>query len=290
MSEVKFGWIPASADKRYLHSQVYAWGDAVPTVVETVEKKTELDRRFVEWYDQDGKNACVGASSAKLMATLNLGQLGAQQYDWWKHYCWACEHDNDLKTTCKNDIGTFIFAGLDCLRKQGAYIVNKGWNLEHGIDRYLWAKNADDCRSAIAIGQLLEFGLPWFSGWMKENLIKKWDYWWIPNRNKWGKQIGGHAIGGYDALDSIQGIGISNTWGNNYPEKVYIEYDDINYLLNQLGAECAIVIDRDWVPPVLVEESITLNHITMTDSSGVFTATKVILNKIPNFESKFELF
>lgn len=280
MSEVKFGWIPADVDKRYLHSQVYAWSQVVPAVVETVEKKTELDPKFVEWYNQDGKNACVGASSAKLMAALNLKQLGAQQYSWWEHYCWACKHDNSLQTTCEKDVGTYIFAGMDCLRKQGAYLVGKGWDLAHGIDKYFWAKDANDCRSAIAVGQLLEFGLPWFSGWMKENLVQKNGYWWIPDRSKWGKQVGGHAIGGYDALDSIQGIGLGNTWGSSYPEKVYIKYDDVNYLLSQLGAECAIAVDRDWVAPEPPKETITLNSITISDKDGVFVADNVILNKI----------
>jgi hypothetical protein len=249
MFNPSFGWIEESVDKKHLHSQVYSWYGIFPFISISVEKINTLDSNFINWYNQGNKNACVGASTAQLMAQINLKQIGPVHYDWWKHYCKACEIDGAKETTCAKDVGTYEWAGLDVLRNFGAYVFEKNWDTVHGIDRYFWVKNADEGRTVIAEDQLIGIGAPWFAGFMPEKLVNRNGKYWLPARSKWGKVLGGHAFGIYDALDSIQGFGFANTWGNNYPSKVYMSYSDFEYLLS-LKAECAALVDKDFEPPV----------------------------------------
>jgi hypothetical protein len=244
-----FGWIPATPEKKLLHKNVYGFSIYLPIVTAAVEKVIPLDPKFMSWYDQDSRNACVGASSSKLMAVMNLGQIGAMQYDWWEHYCWACANDNDSSTSCAADIGTYIWAGMDALRKMGAYVKNlRAWDIEQGIDSYYWCHTVDECRSAIALDRPLEFGLSWYQGWMSPEKNEQTGEYWIPARSKWGKIVGGHAIMSNQASDKKQAFGLCNTWGSDYPEVVYFSYADIEYLLKGTG-ECAVGIDKNFVPP-----------------------------------------
>lgn len=244
-----FGWKEPPAYKRNLHALNYAWTDVVPEVVAAVEVITKLPPEFVTWYDQDGKNACVGCGSAKLMALLNVGENVSLQYDWWQHYCWACANDNDPKTTCQRDIGTYSFAGLDALRKMGAYVVGKGWDINLGLDKYFWLTSApvDGGRTAISLGQYLGTGGPFFQEWITKLVLKNGKY-YTPPRAQWKNVAGGHFFGWVDALDSEQMFGFTNTWGTKYPEKVYMPYKDFEYWLS-LGAECAVLVDKSFSPP-----------------------------------------
>lgn len=245
-----FGWIETPFEKKNLHAQQYNWLTLYPQVTAAVEKVFKIPPEFVQWYDQDNKGACVGAGSAQLMAALNIEENVALHYDWWEHYCWACANDNDSSTTCQRDLGTYSFAGLDCLRKMGAYVYGKGWDTSLGIDRYFWVTSqpVDSCRTAINENQLIGTGGPFFQEWITK-LVKKGDKYYTPPRSKWKKVAGGHFFGWYDALDSEQVFGFVNTWGNDYPGKVYMPYADYEYWLTQVGAECAVLVDKDFNPP-----------------------------------------
>jgi hypothetical protein len=249
MYEPQFGWIAESTDKKHLHSITFSWEQYFPLILaEKVEKITTLDPHFAEWYFQGNKNACVGASTAQLMAQINLPQLGAVRYVWWEHYCKACEIDGAQETTCARDIGTYEWAGLKVLQDHGGYRVNIGWDSEHGLDKYLWIKSADEARTVISNNLFIGIGSPWFEGFMPEKLVFKDGKYWFPDKTRWGKQVGGHAYGIYDALDSVEGFGFANTWFTHYPDKVYMKYKDLEYLY-ALGSEIAALVDKTFTPP-----------------------------------------
>jgi hypothetical protein len=144
-------------------------------------------------------------------------------------------------------MGTYINYGGDVLRKQG--LVEKGETspeLTDGIKEYYQARNSDEGRAAFALGRPLEFGVPWFAKW--NSPVKKNNEWWIPPKSTWGNKIlGGHAIMSIAASDSRGAFKLKNTWGNAYPE-VWIGYSEVNYLLNNVGAEAYVAIDIDNTP------------------------------------------
>lgn len=252
--EYKFGWIPSSDEKLALHAEKYAFSLFFPMVYAgAIEYTCPYDNRFVAWYNQDGKNACVGASWSQYMAMVNLlDDEQAYQYDWWKLYSWACDNDKDPGTSPSRDVGTYLWAGGDCLRKVGHWRIIDGQaqpaNLVHGIQSYYWIKSADEGRTAFGLKRPLEFGIPWFDGWAKSKLVEKNGEYWLPPRSKWGKVVGGHAICSDAGSDQRGGDRWRNTWGSQYPP-VWVSYDDINYLLQKAGGECCAVIDIESEPP-----------------------------------------
>lgn len=294
-----FGWLPSPPEKDELHQTLYSWHDAVPETVAVVNVINTIPNEFINWYNQGNKNACVGASSAQAMAWMNWKQIGLKQYDWWQMYCKICELDNDPATSCQRDIGAFTYASGDLLRNFGPYEVGKGWKLEEGIDRYLWARKGtngvDDIRSAISFStqvsnsQICCIGMPWFEKMNAASLKKDENgNWWFPRNPRWGRQVGGHQIGIYDAVDTAQAFGFVNTWATNWPKKVYMHYEDMAYLLNLPSAACAIFVDRSFVspidPPEPVDppevESITLTNITITDATGSYKGENIQLPKV----------
>jgi hypothetical protein len=242
-----FGRLEPTEEHTELHSTLYSWNQYLPLITASVERELPYDPLFVTWFNQGNKNACVGASTAQYMAVMNSLQGTIFHYDWWKHYCKACEIDGNNETSCARDIGTFIWAGMDVLRKFGAYLFSADWKVEHGISNYYWCQNADDMRTAISIGRPLQFGLPWFREWMTP-IIKNGER-WLPPRNQWKTLGGGHAIASFQVSDMRQGLKLTNTWGDNYAP-VWVSYDDINYLLKERGGECAVGVDITVDPPV----------------------------------------
>ena len=293
-----YGWLKSSDAKNELHQTLYSWHDAVPETVAVVNVINTIPNEFVNWYNQGNHNSCVAASSAQAMAWMNWKQIGLKQYDIWQMYCKICDLDQDPVTSCANDVGAFTFASGDCLKKFGPYEVGKGWKEDQGIDRYLWARKGqngvDDIRSAISFStqvsnsQICCIGMPWFDK-MGASSLKKDENgnWWFPRHARWGNHVGGHQIGIYDAVDTAQAFGFVNSWGNNWPRKVYMHYDDMIYLLNQ-GGECAIFVDKSFddpnppppPPPPPTVESITLTSIVVTDASGSYKGENIKLPKV----------
>lgn len=250
MSEIEFigGWLPSSPEKKDLHRTRYAMDIFFPIVEAGVEVDILGDPQFVSWFDQDNMNACVGASWSKVMARLNLPQIGAKQYSWRELYRRACEIDGDLQTSYANDVGTYLWAGGDVLRRFGPYL-NPEFRLEQGIESYYWAHSADDCRTGASMRRPSEWGIRWPEGFSKDKLVQKNGEWWVAPRAKWGRILGGHAIEMPTFSDQRQAGALNNTWGGAYPEKVWIPYEDINYMLNSYDCECAIPIDLPFEPP-----------------------------------------
>jgi len=251
---VSFGWIPAPPEKQNLHAALYGFQVFLPFVAaEAVNVVLPRDPKFAAWFDQDKMNACVAASTAKTMAMSNLSQVGAQQYNWREHYRWACANDNDPQTSYERDVGTYLWAGMDCLRKVGAYIVNRGFDIEHGLDRYFWITGAnavDQGRTAIANGQPTVVGMPWPESGFNPIWDEKIKMYRFPGRSTWKKFPGGHAIAWIGALDKYNGFVMSNSWaGAGYPDEVLIDYSDAQYLMTNLGAEWVVGVDRNFVPP-----------------------------------------
>ena len=266
-----FGWIPSSWDKKYKHNELFSASWYFPIVATSVEVIHLLPPEFKTWYNQGQRNACVGASTAQLMAFINLKQIGKRQYDWLRHYCLACEIDHDPVTTCQRDIGTTAWAGLDVIRNKGAYVVGSGWKLDEGIAEYRWInpnKCIDETRTALAQGQLVATASPWFEGFNPERLVNKNGEWWFPPRSKWGRALGGHMYGRYAASDIRQATGMSNTWGDNYYDLVWMDNRDYEFL-HTVGAESAALIDRDFVPPPPpVEPPTAQEYIDLTGVAG----------------------
>ena len=285
INDVKFGRIEPSVEKVTLHASIWGFSTLLeihelPLVKQSFDKRIPLDKQFIEWYNQGSMSACVGASSAKLMATLNLPQIGAQQYDWREHYRWACKNDNDPQTSYKADVGTYVWAGMDCLRKMGAYsVASGGFQLSHGIASYYWCSGSDvvdQMRTAIYYDRPLLFGVPWYEGWMDKIYQQPDGTWWLPKRSKWGKVVGGHAIMAPDALDTLNAYAWANTWGAGYPERVHVPYEDAEYLMLQAGGECAVGIDQEWTPePEPEPESESIPFEISVEGEGTFTGTVV---------------
>lgn len=275
-----FGWRPSSPEKLYLHERRYAWSVFFPLVAVSVEVELATDPRFKSWYDQGNMNACVGASWSRAMASINQPQVGPMKYNWKELYCKACEIDNDPQTSCKADVGTFLWAGGDVLRRFGAY-VDDGWKQDHGIESYYWARSSDDCRTALSLGRPLVFGFPWRAGWMPDNLVQKNSEWFIPERSKWGRAIGGHAICALAASDTRGAVAVFNSWGEAYPEKVWFPYADIDFLLTQGGSECAVPVDLPWQnPEPPPSDSVEFDQIVYKEGDALWQAVNVTLARV----------
>ena len=246
--DVRFGWIPSSDEKQKLHDTRYAFTLFFPMVyAQAVEYVFPSDPRFVAWNKQKG-NSCVGASWSQYMDLCNLEELGAVQYDWWKLYRWACLND-DYPDNDNADIGTFLWAGGDCLREIGHWQIVNGVaqppDIKHGIKSYYWIKSAEECRTAIGQHKRpLEFGVRWHKGWMNP-VLKNGEY-YLPPRAKWGPVVGGHAINGDAWSDQHGGVRLRNTWGDFPP--VWVLDEDVDYILTQDYGECCVAIDIEPEP------------------------------------------
>ena len=270
--DVRFGWIPSSDEKLKLHDTRYAFTLFFPMVyAQAVEYTFPYDARFIAWNKQKG-NSCVGASWSQYMALCNFEELGPMQYDWYKLYSWACANDNDPATSAKADVGTYLWAGGDCLRKVGHWQIVNGVaqppDIKHGIKSYYWIKSAEEARTAIGLYKRpLEFGVRWHKGWMNP-VLKNGEY-WLPPRAKWGPVVGGHAICADAGSDQRGGDRWHNTWGAEYPP-VWVSYEDIDYILTQDYGECCVAIDYEEPPepePEPVEAAVP-ETIFGTDEDG----------------------
>jgi len=249
------GWRPSSPEKIAYQQREYLWSAAVPKAVDTVNVINTLPNEFRTWYNQGNHNSCVAYSSAQAMAFMNWKQIGLRNYDAWTMYCKICQLDIDPQTSCQNDVGAFTWASGDCLKNLGPHLNGK-WVLDEGVQRYLWARpgtnGVDDIRSAIsystdiANSQIVCIGMNWYNFKLKQDENNNW---WFNKHDNWGNTVGGHQIGIFDAVDSADAVGFVNTWGNNWPKKVYMHYDDLAWVLNKAG-EAMILVDRSFNVPI----------------------------------------
>jgi hypothetical protein len=284
MSEIEFigGWKPSSLEKKALHSAVYGWSVYLPIVTASLEKSLPFDPRFIEWYNQGNRNACVGYSWTAAQASVNLNQNGAQHYDAYRLYCEACRIDNDPNTSCTADRGTYLWAGGDVLRNNGPY--TDKWDLEQGIELFYWVTSINEARAAFAANRPLIWGVPWFQSWLNTaNLIDRDGEKWLKPHSQWGSQIaGGHAIRSLNWSDSRGAFKLVNTWGAAYPD-VWVTFENAEYLW-KIGAECAVPIDKDFQPPAPdpepPDEALVYDQIVHQEGGSIWQAIGVEMERV----------
>ena len=114
-------------------------------------------------------------------------------------------------------------------------------DLRDGITSYYWGKTADDARLAISLDRAYVTGFLWYEQFMIPEYVK--GEWWIGRKGiKLGKILGGHATCHFRVSDKRQAVGLTSSWGTQYP-LVWLPYERLNELLKQ-GGELVIAIDK----------------------------------------------
>jgi hypothetical protein len=184
------------------HIQAYPM-TAMRGVGAVVERELTLPPWHLE-HDQGKEGACVGFGTSMALWILNMEESErdgtpfdpATRYDarWlWKEARLADEWpDNDDLTD--EDQGTFVRAAADVLRIRGHCVVNDGQTGAEdrfaGILKNVWARSADDVRSAIDKGIPSSIGMRWYSNF--DNPTEKNGESWI-GEGDLGRVRGGHA-------------------------------------------------------------------------------------------------
>lgn len=252
------GRIPPSFAKQEQNNRynLSRW-ELAPAPMGTVNRILEYPKEFVSWYDQPN-NSCTAYSASWICSIHNKKKYNAQ----WL-YCEGCKLDKDPSTSCKADIGGYIWAMMDVLKSEG-HCIDKATtpSFAEGIVSYAWG-GIDEARTAINSGYPVVFGTDWHN-WP---IVTKNGERWISDTN-WGGVLGGHAYCVIGALDSRispagyeGGFLILNTWGPSWPPTL-ISYTSMTKLLNARG-ECCIPMDRDPIlpppPPPPSDETVTMN-------------------------------
>jgi hypothetical protein len=258
MTKRYFGWLPPTEEQREKNAcytvDLYGW--KTPLTVERALTMPDL-RTF---YDQGATPRCVAFANqwmSSINAYNNHDPAGQTiKYD----PAWL------FKQAGGTNQGAQIYKALDVLRLQGDVISGTTAVLPaHGIKSYVWARNVDDMRTAIANGQPVSFGSYWHYYWNSPDYNSRGEYWialGVPP-NSWGQPVGGHNYLICAAYDSLDCFGFINTWGPAWPPQAAkppqpipaqpvltrLPYDAVTYLLNREGGEGAIVTDIEIAPP-----------------------------------------
>ena len=247
-SDVKFGRrIPEdrSYEQKYDFKKLSA---IAPTNVEKILKLPNL----VDFYCQGNMNACVGFSCSWMMSILNQYNTKTRydhprpakpfKYDAVWLYAQARLNDGWPFNDPPHDEGTYLWAGFYCLQHFGHKKINEDLpDLKDGLESYLWGKNTDDGRTAIALGKPFAIGVDWYESFMNPTVVNG-EYWIGNNSDNLGKVLGGHAITCFSASDSRQAFKLINTWGSIFPS-VWIPYKVFDKLIAQQGEMC-IPVDK----------------------------------------------
>lgn len=258
MTEHRFGRrSPSSWD----HVSKYGLADHANIVIPAnVETTLPFHPDLKRAYDQDGKNACVGASEAQQQAWFNSQRNGDEfasilGYDWiwlWER-AKAVDEFNDTNPGDNN--GTSVRAGFDVLRTMGlATLTRKGRErrqpkpiADAGIESNYWITSVDQGRAIVALGR------PFICGTLftvaMENPQPKDGHFRMPEHEDFRHIAGGHAWGVYGALDSRQCFLMPNTWGLKWPDPsgkelfAEVPYSLMAQLLDRDG-ELGVAVDR----------------------------------------------
>lgn len=193
------------------------------------------------WYNQKNTNSCVGFSTSRMMTYYNHSL-----YDAMWLYGRACAVDGDPSTSLIADNGTYIWAAMDILRREGHKPTTLLRNqmpvsYSHGIQSNYWCTTADEVRAAIAMDRPVVIGINWYQQFM--NPVRKGLKYWIGSTSNWGSTIGGHAIMLYGASDNDQGFVLANSWGVGSFSRIWLPYSALERLLRENG-EAAVALDR----------------------------------------------
>lgn len=277
------GWIPPSPEKRQ-QNMLYSFQAAGITAPLTVEKSLPLPD-LVAYYDQHATPQCVGYSNSWMTSINALIHQMQKKFNATWLYNEACRVGNTSN-------GAYIWAAMDVLRKTGHVEVvgsaSQPASLAYGIQSYIWAKNANDIRAAIAENIPCVFGIPWFKTFSTPTL-KNGKYWIGLEGTDWGNIVGGHAICCYVASDDLEAVGLVNSWGADYAHPVYLPYNSVNRILSMevpRQGECAVPLDRFVVPegspspsPSPAPDEKVRANITVTAGGVTWEANNVVLKK-----------
>lgn len=153
--------------------------------------------------------------------------------------------------------GAYIWAACDALRKLGHVELKNGVvqpvDLEDGIKSYVWAQKPIDFADGIWNGQVCWFGTVWKTKMIRPRLID--DEHWIGTEPNQGVDEGGHAYAVFRASTRTKyykgkmAYAMTNTWGLNFPEFVWMTDEFAKELVFDQGGECAFTLDK-YVDPI----------------------------------------
>lgn len=237
---VKFGRlepVDRSYEEKYPISKLFG-----AARIKKVENTLLLPSALRWTYNQGQTNSCTGFAAAWMMSILN--NWPQQIYDGLWAYHQAQLIDGNPATGPGHDVGTYVWAVMDVLKKQGHKKLSEDLpDLNDGILSYYWAKNIDDIRAAIGAfpkGRPLIVGTGWFENFMIPE-IANGEY-WIGRKTDLGKWLAGHATCLYGASDRRQAFKLTCAWGIDYPP-VWIPYKVFDKLMGE-GGEAVIAVDN----------------------------------------------
>ena len=236
INDIKFGRL-VPKDRNYEDVYSFTKAVAIPQS-QPVERVLPLPG-LRSFYDQKTEGSCVGFATSWMMSIYNA--YPQQKYDARWLYRMAQQYDKDPNTVIGTDSGTYVWAAFWALQHYGhKKLTERHPDLNDGILSYYWGRNADNLRTAIALGRPVVLGIPWYESFSKpENINGEW---WIGRYRNLGRMVGGHAICNYGASDKRQAGKLVQTWGYAYPP-VWISYDVINRLMNENG-EMVMAVDN----------------------------------------------
>ncbi len=210
------------------------------SIPKTIEKNLLFPYSLRAYYDQKEQNSCVAFSWSWAQSMKNNNPL--QKYDAFWLYLQALFNDNDPNTNIQDDTGTYVWSGAWVLQHLGHKKPKEiNPDLKDGIISYYWGKTADDARTAISLGRAYVTGFNWYEQFMIPEYIK--GEWWIGRKGvRLGSVLGGHATCHYKVSDKRQAVGLTSSWGYNYP-LVWLPYERLNQLISEDG-ELVIAIDN----------------------------------------------
>lgn len=215
------------------HVERYGFASPVPSQAERIL----LPPDYRVHYDQGVEGACVGFAGSWMMSILNR-----RRYDPWWLYEMAQEVDEWPGTDYE---GTSIRAGFDVLRDAGHRRIYRGVikppDVTDGIAENRWATTVDDVRAAISGGSPVVLGVNWYSTFSTP--VMRSSRWWIGENLDWGSVRGGHAVCAHGVSDRLQAICFVNSWGRDYPGRVWLSYETLARLMGEDG-EVGLVTDR----------------------------------------------
>lgn len=211
--------------------------EAAPPPPKTIE--VEIKRPLLSVYDQGSTPRCVGYSTSKVMNWFNKMAYDA---DWLYAECKKIDgYPGD---------GTSARYACDVLRTKGHLQMSgkplkdvaAGPLTKHGIGSNTWATSVDGIRSvfARATPQPVLLGIDWYEAWFNPILGDARGGDWLQDIQHAGQVAGGHEIGLWAWSDHLDAGGLSNTWGNLFPDLVWVSRADLEVLLAAGGDACVL--------------------------------------------------
>jgi hypothetical protein len=227
----------------------------------TVEARLRLPA-WIASHDQGREGSCVGHGVALERAIANGAQLRAAgatrvvlRYNPISLWNAAKAVDEWSFTQPGDRNGTSVRAAYQIAQERGLERVRRmdvvagvptpagasGFQLEHGVAAYRWARTVDAIRAAIAAGAPVTIGVDWHTGF--DDPVRRGREWWLPEPENAGSVRGGHCVALVGASDRRQAVLVGNSWGKDYP-RAWMPYRTLERLVVVRRGEAALVTDR----------------------------------------------